>query len=76
MQGLWDSDLRLVLSTGQGETAKPLRRKPSSVSVWPPPPRPTPLWSMPSVLSVTSSCLSGLLVVGRWWEGQRVQQGN
>lgn len=72
-----NSDLRLILFTGQGETAKPLRCKTDlSLSVWlpPPPPHPVP----PSTLviraiqwhSVNPSvglfflCLSGLLVRG------------
>ena len=38
-----NSDLRLILSTGQGEIAKPLRCKTSlSLSVWLPPPSPSP----------------------------------
>lgn len=79
-----NSDLRLVLSTGQGETAKPLRRKPGlSLSVWLPP----ILSSLPflsvlhasgrpaalSVISSSSVCLACLLV-GRegQWEAWRV----
>lgn len=70
-----NSDLRLVLSTGQGETAKPLRRKPGlSLSVWLPPhpfsSLPLPLCGLcrrgrPVALSYFFFlCLSGLLVGG------------
>lgn len=81
-----NSDLRLVLSTGQGETAKPLRRKPGlSLSVWLPP-LPSSFLPLPlcgpcrrghpvalSVISSSSVCLTCLLV-GRegQWEAWRV----
>ena len=81
-----NSDLRLILSTGQGEIAKPLRCKTSpSLSVWLPPPHPLPtpcllppLWSVPSrgahcepIRGLFFLCLSGLLARGSGRGGGR-----
>lgn len=80
-----NSDLRLILSTGQGEIAKPLRCKTSlSLSVWllPPPPLPSPPCASfhlcglcrlgahcEPICGLFFLCLSGLLVRGGGWQG-------
>lgn len=80
-----NSDLHLILSTGQGEIAKPLRCKTSlSLSVWLPPPTPSPPHASfhlcglcrlgahcEPVCGLFFLCLSGLLVRVGGWEGGR-----
>lgn len=76
-----NADLRLILFTGQGETAKPLRCKTSlSLSVWLSlTPHPTlcllpPLWSVPLGVFCEPVCwsllpLSVWLAPEGWWVG-------